>query len=88
MKNTNSIRFFSLILLFTFFKAISSLQIPIKLVKSSNKRSKGGFLPIKNMVSGKIKDLDNYLFAVDVTLGSDKQPFTLILDTGSEILIL
>ena len=85
MKNTNSIRFFSLILLFTFFKAISSIQIPIKLVKSSNKRSKGGFLPIKNMVSGKIKDLDNYLFAVDVTLGSDKQPFTLILDTGSEI---
>ena len=54
-------------------------------MKSSNKRSKGGFLPIKNMVSGKIKDLDNYLFAVDVTLGSDKQPFTLILDTGSEI---
>ena len=85
MKNINSIRFFSLILLFTFFEAILSLQIPIKLVKSNNKRRKEGNISIKNMMSGKIEDLDNYLFAVNVTVGANKQPFTLVLDTGSEI---
>lgn len=85
MKNSNSIRIFSLILLFTLIEIISSLQIPIKLVKTNTQRRKWGNTPIKNMMSGKVKDLDNYLFAVDVTIGSNKQNFTLILDTGSEI---
>ena len=30
--------------------------------------------------------MDNYLFAADVSIGSNKQIFTILLDTGSEIL--
>ena len=86
MKNYYSIRIFSLILLFNLFQVISSLEIPLKLVKSKKQRRRRIKIPsLEKMISENIKTLDNYLFAIDVTVGSDKQPFTLILDTGSNI---
>ena len=62
------------------------IKIPLKLVKT----------PFQKRISNKISGLDsitkqdntiaNYLFGTEITIGSNKQPFTVILDTGSEIL--
>ena len=91
MKIFSSKPIISLILLFLSIDYTYQLQIPIKLVKSNFRKrinKKIGFSndisPI-SMISDKILDLDDFIFAIDITVGSDKQPFTLLIDTGSEI---
>ena len=94
MKINDSKKFFSLILLFISFKITYQIQIPIKSVKTSfnkiikknkNITSNNGKNKYYYMISKNMKDLVDYLFAIEVKIGSSQQTFTLLIDTGSEI---
>ena len=87
MKFNNSKKEFFLILIFISFKITNEIQIPIKLVKSNfGKRTNKKPNSIeKSNISQDIKNLNNYLFAIDIKFGSNGQPFTMLIDTGSEI---
>ena len=91
MKIFSSKLIFALILLFLSIDYTFQLQIPIKLVKSNfrkritKKTQSNNDISPTSMISEKILDLDQYVFAIDITIGSDKQPFTFLIDTGSEI---
>ncbi len=87
MKFNNSKKEFFLILIFISFKITNEIQIPIKLVKSNfGKRTNKKLNSIdKSNISQDIKNLNNYLFAIDIKFGSNGQSFTLLIDTGSEI---
>ena len=85
-------KFYSLIILIILISKGFPISIKLKKIKTtfqkktSNKiSSSDSDITIENK-SGKINNLDNYLFAADVKIGSDKQSFTIILDTGSELL--
>ena len=79
-------RIFSLFIILILYFKTYQIKIPLKLVKT----------PFQKRISNKISGLDsitnqantiaNYLFGTEITIGSNKQPFTVILDTGSEIL--
>lgn len=86
--NLATMKNFSLILIYFLFATTEQLKIPMKLVKTRfrkniNKKSSNSI--DKNKISKQIKDTADYIFAIDITLGSNKQPFTLLVDTGSEI---
>ena len=87
MKFNNSKKEFFLILIFISFKITNEIQIPIKLVKSNfGKRTNKKLNSIdKSNISQDIKNLNNYLFAIDIKFGSNGQSFTMLIDTGSEI---
>ena len=87
MKFNNSKKEFFLILIFISFKIKNEIQIPIKLVKSNfGKRTNKKLNSIdKSNISQDIKNLNNYLFAIDIKFGSNGQSFTMLIDTGSEI---
>ena len=87
MKFNNSKKEFFLILIFISFKITNEIQIPIKLVKSNfGKRTNKKPNSIeKSNISQDIKNLNNYLFAIDIKFGSNGQSFTMLIDTGSEI---
>ena len=87
MKFNNSKKEFFLILIFISFKITNEIQIPIKLVKSNfGKRTNKKPNSIeKSNISQDIKNLNNYLFALDIKFGSNGQSFTMLIDTGSEI---
>ena len=87
MKYNNSKKEFFLILIFISFKITNEIQIPIKLVKSNfGKRTNKKLNSIdKSNISQDIKNLNNYLFAIDIKFGSNGQSFTMLIDTGSEI---
>ena len=80
-----------LIVLFISFKNTNLIKIPIKLVKSTFNK----IIPQKKhlihnnqssyMISQNIIDLADYLFAIDIKIGSNGQTFTMLIDTGSEI---
>ena len=89
----DSMKIFSLILLFISFKITNQIKIPIKLVKTSFnkiiKKNKNITNKDNNkyysMISKNLKDLVDYLFAIEIKIGSNQQTFTLLVDTGSEI---
>ena len=87
MKFNNSKKEFFLILIFISFKITNEIQIPIKFVKSNfGKRTNKKPNSIeKSNISQDIKNLNNYLFAIDIKFGSNGQSFTMLIDTGSEI---
>ena len=87
MKFNKSKKEFFLILIFISFKITNEIQIPIKLVKSNfGKRTNKKLNSIdKSNISQDIKNLNNYLFAIDIKFGSNGQSFTMLIDTGSEI---
>ena len=87
MKFNNSKKEFFLILIFFSFKITNEIQIPIKLVKSnfSTRTNKKLNSIDKSNISQDIKNLNNYLFAIDIKFGSNGQSFTMLIDTGSEI---
>lgn len=67
--------------------ATYQIQIPIKKVKTKfQKKLSSNLGPTSYYISEQFNILDNYLFAVDLSIGSNKQTFTILLDTGSEIL--
>ena len=77
----------SFFILISIISVTYQISIPIKKVKtkfqkkiSSNPGITTGY------VSGQFNTLDNYLFGADLSIGSNKQTFTILLDTGSEIL--
>ena len=91
MKNNSLKNLFSLFLLFILFNSTNQIAIPIKLVKSSFNKRLNKTIPLtittqpSNMISQDIIDLVDYLFAIDIKVGSEGQIFTMLIDTGSEI---
>ena len=77
----------SIIILITIISVTYQIQIPIKKIKTKfQKKIFSNPRPTSVYTSARFNLLDNYLFAVDLSIGSNKQTFTIILDTGSEIL--
>ena len=93
MRMNDSMKIFSLILLFISFKITNQIKIPLKLVKTSfnkiikkNKNiTNNGNNKYYSMISKNLKDLVDFLFAIEIKIGSNQQTFTLLIDTGSEI---
>ena len=63
------------------------IKIPIKKIKTKfQKAIHKKIVPNLSAISDEFSTLENYLFAVDLTIGSNNQKFTMLLDTGSQIL--
>ncbi len=76
---------FSLIFLLILISITYQIEIPLKLVKTKFQKNISSKVSI-DYKSSQINTIYNYLFGADITIGSNKQPFTVIIDTGSEIL--
>lgn len=83
--------FISIFFLINLYSISYQIKIPVKQIKTKFQKS----IPKKvstdpditpQSISDEFNKLDNYLFAVDISIGSNKQPFRVLLDTGSEIL--
>ena len=62
------------------------IKIPLKLVKTTFQKRLSNKLSGLDLITSQDNTVINYLFGAEITIGSNKQPFTVILDTGSEIL--
>ena len=92
IKNTRNQILFSIIILLISFKSITyQIEVPVKLIKTNfqkvvtKKISTNDDDSSTQSISDPLNHLDNYLFAIDLTIGSNDQKFTILLDTGSEI---
>ena len=82
--------FFLKIILISLISTTYQIVIPIKLIKTKFQKTIPNKLsPNTDTITPSISDefdtLYNYLFAVDITIGSNNQKLTMLLDTGSEI---
>ena len=81
--------FAKIIILISFFSMSYQIRIPLKQIKTKFQKSIPKKIYSNSDNSATISDnfniLDNYLFAADVTIGSNNQTLTILLDTGSEI---
>ena len=78
----------SIIILINLYSVTYQIKIPIKNVKTKFQKSINKKISNTGLssISDEFNTLENYLFATDITIGSNKQKFTILLDTGSEIL--
>ena len=61
-------------------------RIPkIKIIKKNKNITNNGNNKYYSMISKNLKDLVDFLFAIEIKIGSNQQTFTLLIDTGSEI---
>lgn len=92
LKTISKKKLFLFIFLIILNNTTSILEIPLKLVKTKYRKTinkKASLLnnqPSKTIISDKFYTLEDFLFATNITIGSNNQQFTIILDTGSEIL--
>ena len=92
IKNMRNQLLFLIITILISLKSITyQIQVPLKQIKTTFQK----IIPKKittaddsstQSISSHINNLDNYLFATEMTIGSNNQKFTILLDTGSEIL--
>jgi hypothetical protein len=80
--------FILLFILINLYSLSYQITIPVRQVKTKFQKSIPKKVSDKSTqsISDQFNTLDNYLFAADIEIGSNKQPFTVLLDTGSEIL--
>ena len=77
----------SIFILITIISQSYQIQIPIKKINTKfQKKISSNPGQTSSYISKQFSILDNYLFAVDLSIGSNKQTFTILFDTGSEIL--
>ena len=78
----------SIIILINLYSVTYQIKIPIKNVKTKFQKSINKKISNTGLssISDEFNTLENYLFATDITIGSNKQKFTILLDTGSEII--
>lgn len=90
-KNFKKNSLFLIIILISIISTTYQIIIPIKLVKTKFQKTISKKLSTNSdnstqSISDEFNTLYNYLFAVDLTIGSNNQKLTILLDTGSEIL--
>ena len=92
IKNTRNQLLFLIITILISLKSITyQIQVPLKQIKTTfqkviTKKVTPTDDSSPQSISSHINNLDNYLFATEMLIGSNDQKFTILLDTGSEIL--
>ena len=78
----------SIFILINLYDISYQIKIPVRQIKTTFQKSISRKVSNNSpqTISDNFNTLNNYLFAADITIGSNKQPFTVLLDTGSEIL--
>lgn len=80
---------YPLIFFFLLIEWNNQVQIPLKLIElKHNYKNNNNFEHINSLISKDSKILSYYCLALDIYVGSNNQNFTILLDTGSEILWL
>ena len=78
-------RIFSMIIILIAIFKTYQIKIPLKLINTPFQKRISNKIPVDSITT-QDNSIANYLFGTEITIGSNKQPFTVILDTGSEIL--
>ena len=85
IKEIHIIPIFTFIIIISYYLTLQ-IKIPIKKIKTKFQKRIINNSSTYKLISNPLNALENFLFGVDLTIGSNKQPFTIMLDTGSEIL--